>query len=55
MEVTTINPAGEPKITPVAPAPERPDRDERVSIPVDPETALRGLMEAGPHGEPDAD
>jgi hypothetical protein len=30
-------------------------RDERLAIPIDPEAALRGLMQSGPHREPDAD
>lgn len=29
--------------------------DDRVSIPMEPEEALRGPMQAGPHREPDAD
>lgn len=29
-----------------------PDMDERVSIPLDPETALRGLLKVDPDAEP---
>jgi hypothetical protein len=32
--------------------PKQDEKDERLSIPLDPETALRALMKAGPHVEP---
>jgi hypothetical protein len=32
--------------------PAKKDRDERVSIPLDPEEALRGLLEVDPESEP---
>lgn len=38
----------------MAPKP-NPDMDERVAIPLDPETALRGILDAGPHVESDDD
>jgi hypothetical protein len=35
------------------PAKPNPDRDERVRLPLDPETALRALLAVDPDDEPD--
>ena len=36
-------------------APSERDRDERVSLPLDPEVALRALLKVDPEAEPDDD
>jgi hypothetical protein len=53
MEPTTINPAGAPTITPVPP--EKREREERVSIPLEPKEALRALLQVDPHAKPAED
>lgn len=37
----------------MSPARPNPERDERVKLPLDPETALRALLQVDPDDEPD--
>lgn len=51
----TVNPTREVTVDMSDPTIKSHKPGERVAIPLDPEQALRGLMQAGPHREPDAE